>query len=239
MIEWARAKDIADAIELEGKELEFDEEEGCLGGCDLLVRKGILCRHWLAYFYIQSQPVPLSIFYPRWLFDGPPFLSELWRMSLPKDSDSRESHNSDDDIPPEPTAMASSSRHDRYASDKFALRGKHVVTDNALKVQDTIESLPPGEGAILAAVFEKSVQSLLKKQAEVTHKKNKLPAESPPPMVQPKLKYSKGKQRAMTGEEIALKQEKYHKRKERRREKAQLLTRDKAIQQQREILAAT
>jgi hypothetical protein len=150
-------------------------------------------------------------------------------MSLPKDSDSRESHNSDDDIPPEPTAIASSSRPDRYAGDKFALRGKHVVTDNALEVQDTIESLPPGEGAILAAAFEKSVQSLLKKQAEVTHKKNKLPAKLPPPMVQPKLKYSKGKQRAMTGEEIALKQEKDHEREERRQEKAQLLTRDKAI----------
>ena len=78
-------------------------------------------------------------------------------MLLPKDSDSRESHNSDNNIPPEPTAMASSSRPDRYAGDKFALCGKHVVTDNALKVQDTIKSLPPGEGAILAAAFKKSV----------------------------------------------------------------------------------
>ena len=48
-------------------------------------------------------------------------------------------------------------------------------------------------------------------------------------MVQPKLKYSKGKQRAITSKEITLKQEKDHEREERRREKAQLLTRDKAI----------
>jgi hypothetical protein len=78
-------------------------------------------------------------------------------MSLLKDSDSRESHNSDDDIPPEPIVMASSSRPDQYTSDKFALCRKHVVTDNALKVQDMIKSLPPGEGAILATVFKKSV----------------------------------------------------------------------------------
>ena len=49
-------------------------------------------------------------------------------------------------------------------------------------------------------------------------------------MVQPKLKYSKGKQHVMTSEEITLKQEKDHEREERRREKAQLLTQDKAIQ---------
>jgi len=80
--EWSATKQMADDIE-EGKEeeFEFDPDIGCSFGCELPVRFGLPCRHWMYSSVVEDCPLPLSLFHPRWLFDGPAVLYDRWVMS--------------------------------------------------------------------------------------------------------------------------------------------------------------
>jgi hypothetical protein len=62
--EWSATKRMADDIE-EGKEEEFyfDVDKGCTFGCELLVRFGLLCRHWMYTSVVEECPLPLSLFH--------------------------------------------------------------------------------------------------------------------------------------------------------------------------------
>jgi hypothetical protein len=62
---------MADNIE-EGKEeeFEFDPNNGYTFGCELPTRFYLPCRHWMYTSMVEEVPLPLSLFYPRWLFDG-------------------------------------------------------------------------------------------------------------------------------------------------------------------------
>jgi hypothetical protein len=50
---------------------DLDKKEGCQFQCELLIRYGILCKHWLYQSFIEKTQVPMSLFHPRWLLDGP------------------------------------------------------------------------------------------------------------------------------------------------------------------------
>jgi hypothetical protein len=62
---------MADDIE-EGKEeeFEFDPNEGCTFGYKLPTRFCLPCKHWMYNSVIEEVPLPLSLFHPRWHFDG-------------------------------------------------------------------------------------------------------------------------------------------------------------------------
>ena len=82
MAEWRATKDFGDAID-SGDEgpFEFDEAIGCLCNCELPLRFGLPCKHWMFPFYLRGEPLSLSLFHPRWLLDGPAVV-QSWRMSL-------------------------------------------------------------------------------------------------------------------------------------------------------------
>jgi hypothetical protein len=65
----------------------------------------------MAYFYVRKLPIPLNIFHPRWLIDGPSVLQEQWTIRL-DDQDYSQS------VP-----------EDRYAGDRFARRGSQLILD--------------------------------------------------------------------------------------------------------------
>jgi hypothetical protein len=72
MAEWRATKDFSDAIDSSDEDpFEFDEAIGCLCECELPLRFGLPCKHWMLLFYLSKRPLPLSLFYPRWLLDGP------------------------------------------------------------------------------------------------------------------------------------------------------------------------
>jgi hypothetical protein len=76
MKEWSATKKMADAIKdrREKEEFEFDLDEGCTFGCKLPARYGLPCRHWMYAAVVDNRQLPLSLFYPRLHFDGPPVL---------------------------------------------------------------------------------------------------------------------------------------------------------------------
>ena len=81
MAEWRATKDFQDAIDNGNEEpFVFDEAVGCLYECELPLRYGLPCKHWMLPFYQRGRPLPLSLFHPRWLLDGPSVV-QSWKMS--------------------------------------------------------------------------------------------------------------------------------------------------------------
>lgn len=81
MIEWRATKDFSDAIDSgDAEPFEFNEAVGCPGKCELPLRFGLPCKHWMLPFYLRGEPLSLSLFHPRWLLDGPAVV-QSWRMS--------------------------------------------------------------------------------------------------------------------------------------------------------------
>jgi hypothetical protein len=72
MAEWRATKDFSDAINSGDKgPFEFNEAIGYLYNYELPLRFGLLYKHWMLLFYLCGEPLSLSLFYPRWLLDGP------------------------------------------------------------------------------------------------------------------------------------------------------------------------
>jgi hypothetical protein len=83
MMEWSNIKIIGLAIDKRGEEaVDFKSEssEPECSGCELPLRYGLSCKHWMYPAFLKDCQLPLSLFYPRWLFDGLPVLHERWKM---------------------------------------------------------------------------------------------------------------------------------------------------------------
>ncbi len=39
--------------------------------CELSLRWGLPCRHWMYLVFINKTFIPCSLIHPRWFFDGP------------------------------------------------------------------------------------------------------------------------------------------------------------------------
>ena len=73
MTEWSNTKIMGLAIEA-GEEEAFDfdlENPRCPLACELPLRYSLPCKHWMYPAFVDSCQLPLSLFHPRWLFDGP------------------------------------------------------------------------------------------------------------------------------------------------------------------------
>jgi hypothetical protein len=77
--EWSATKRIADNIEEGNKEeFKFDPDKGCTFGCELSARYSLPYRHWMYASVVEECLLPLSLFYPCWLFDRPAVFHNRW-----------------------------------------------------------------------------------------------------------------------------------------------------------------
>jgi hypothetical protein len=117
--EWSATKQLADDIEdRKEEEFELDPDVGCSFGCELPIRYGLPCRHWMYASVIKEYPLPLSLFHPRWLFNGPAVLYDRWVMGWD---------------PKQP-----------FPEVRYAARGLHRDEALALAVLDKFKDLPSG-----------------------------------------------------------------------------------------------
>jgi hypothetical protein len=199
MAEYRATKDLADAIECGKMELlDFNETIGCEFGCHLPARYRLPCKHWMYYFYIHDEPLPISLFHPRWLLDGPPIVRS-WTMSSRSISESGETLPPRPDPPTQPTG--------RYADD-----GAQRVLDAAATAIEKLRSLPPGQKEAFAAGFVDLTLQLGSRADEMMASRQALPAELPDPLTQPNVKYKANRRRAYTGREAAEEEEKNRRR---------------------------
>src|ERR1700730_1239471 len=94
---------------------------------------------------VEECPLPLSLFHPRWLFDGPAVLHKRWVMSW--------------DL--ELILALGPSLANRYAGDRYAAQGQQMVEELALAIFDKLKRLPLGMKESFAKAFAKGVESLL------------------------------------------------------------------------------
>ena len=152
MKEWSSTKRMADEIE-EGKdeEFEFNRDEGCSFGCELPVRYGLPCRHWMYASIVEKCQLPLSLFHPRWHLDGPSVLYDRWVMTWNPELDEEGG-----------PALAS-----RYTGDRYAARGLQWAEESALAVLEKLKNLPAGMAELFANTFIKGAESLLTQQDKI------------------------------------------------------------------------
>jgi hypothetical protein len=205
--EWSTTKQLADDIE-DGKEEEFElnPNVGCSFGCELPIRYSLPCRHWMYASVVEECPLPLSLFHPRWLFDGPAVLYDRWVIGWD---------------PEQPFPEMGPTLANRHASDRYKARGLHRAEASALAVLDKLKDLPPSMAEAFADSFAKGTESLLAQQAKKLASRKDFPPVLPEPLKEETpLLYRKGEKRAMTGEELAREQEQDALRQRRRNDKA-------------------
>jgi hypothetical protein len=191
MTEFSHAKIMLDDLEAKGLDFEFDPEAGCTIYCQLSCRFMIPCRCWMAYFFKMEQPVPANLFHPRWFYDGPESLSEIWEMKL-------------DNVD---YSYSTAQPTERYASDRFTNNGAQMFEDIAILMADKHQTLPVEERARFALAYQEINNKLVQRQDERLQSRAIIPLQLPPPIIQPKLTFGPGRKRALTGQEIAEQQE--------------------------------
>jgi hypothetical protein len=75
-------------LEAEWKALEVDiAANRPLGDChcQILLRYGIACKHYLKRIYERGQPIPRSLLHPRWWLQGPIIRFKEWRPQYPEE----------------------------------------------------------------------------------------------------------------------------------------------------------
>lgn len=183
--EWRVMKNMADEIE-EGKINEFvlDEEEGCQFQCELPIRYGIPCKHWLYQSFIEKTQVPVSLFHPRWLLDGPLVVRRGdWKMG----------RGNQGNQPPLIEDIV-----DRYKD-----HGEQMIKDEADEAIRRLRRLPAGQKEGYASTTAMAIAAVADRQDFITLSRTILPARLPDPLVEPPLKFKGSRKRALTGREAA------------------------------------
>lgn len=57
--------------------------------CEILLRFGIACKHYLLRCFRSGEPIPRSLLHPRWWLQGPAIRSTNWKPQYPQDAEER------------------------------------------------------------------------------------------------------------------------------------------------------
>jgi hypothetical protein len=153
----------------------------------------------MLFFYLKDEPIPINIFHPRWLIDGPFVFYKPWNLRI-------DNHDYSKDKPNE----------DRFADDRAARAGEQLIYNTALSIVKKHKNLPPGEKENFALAFKKVNDTLAERQDEKLDRLQRFPRRLPNPIIQPKLKHLPRRKRALTGAETAALMEKEQARERRR-----------------------
>ena len=167
MTEWSNTKIIGLAIEA-GEEEAFDfdpENPRCPLACELPLRYSLPCKHWMYPAFVDSCQLPLSLFHPRWLFDGPAVLHERWHMSWKTGEDALRA--------PSPARGPDPSRN------RFHGRGEEMVKGSAMETVLLLRQCPPSVAENFAvAVRDMNALFSLRSNSSCSLEQKRLPLSS-------------------------------------------------------------
>jgi hypothetical protein len=182
----------------------LDEAIGYIFGCQLPARFRLPCKHWMMQFYTRNQPLPVSLFHPRWLLDGPPVIYS-WKMAT--------SVSSPDTSPsPNRTRARPSSFDIAIPRTRYASNGEQLIIDAATKAVQKLKSLPPGEKEEYASGFDQLASKLACKQDEITSSRQAMPSELPDAIPKQDVLFKRNRRRGYTAREAAEEEEKNQRR---------------------------
>jgi hypothetical protein len=203
MTEWSNTKIMGLAIEGgEEEAVDFNPEslnpEGsrpaCPLACELPLRYGLPCKHWMYPAFEKSCQLPLSLFHPRWLFDGPAVLHERWQMSWKTGDDAQRA--------------LSPARAPNTSRSRFHGRGEEMVKGAAMETVLLLRQCPPSVAENYAVAVRDMNAVLLEKQQQLLARAEETRLELPPPLPQPNAReFPTSRKRKMTGFEAAIQEE--------------------------------
>ena len=157
------------------------------GDCDLPVRYGLPCRHWMEKAMQDSASLPLSLLHPRWLLDGPPAIRFDWQPSY--------------------ATQLSADDEATTNGDRFSNGGADMALGAASTVYNAItKTYPPEQAEVLTDLFRRQTRQLLLEFKELRDKDDLIPVELPDAVRTSKVEFKKkGKagKRGLTGFEQA------------------------------------
>jgi hypothetical protein len=98
----------------------------------------------MLYFYRKNEPIPIYLFYPRWLINRPAVLYKPWQIRLDNIDYTR------DNIYIE----------EQGARDRSRRSSKQLIIDTTLLIAEKHKNLPLGEKETFALAFKKMNDNL-------------------------------------------------------------------------------
>ena len=177
-------------------------------------------------FYLCGRPLPLSLFYPRWLLDGPTVV-QSWKMSLSngiiesasvvaievpesvpyKLGIDKKMPNRTSAVPLKPDNQGSFG-YSPLRPSRYQDAGEQLIIDTAAKAVETLKSLPAGQKETFAFSFHDITSKLQARTSEMLASRQAMPAELPDPLLQPNVMFKAKRKRGLTGREAAEENEK-------------------------------
>lgn len=202
MTEWAKAQKIV-AEEETGVVAEFDLESGCRA-CELPLRYGIPCSHWMAVAIRDDMPLPASLFHPRWFLDEPHVdVVKNWRMCLSFSSPNSPILSGNGDAGKEVLGPSNWPDLEPMRLDGSIQPEENKIKDTALPSIQFLKSLPAGDAENYAlAALDCIAKLAAKKQLESSGRK--APHQLSRPLLTPNThSLFNGRKRAIAGHEAA------------------------------------
>ena len=124
------------------------------------------------YFYRKNEPIPVNLFHPRWLIDGPSVVRSHWEIRL----------NNRDFSTGEPLEV-------QDFGDRFVDAGEQLIIDRTITVVERLKNLPPGEKEPFALALKKAIDSLISRHEEKLRRLETFPWRLPDRLVQLKVTF--------------------------------------------------
>ncbi len=116
----------------------------------------------MLYFYRKNKPIPLNLFYPRWLIDGPSVLRSRWHLQL-------ENHDYSKGEP-----IQADDTRDRLVGNR-----EQLIIDTALELVERHKKLPLNKKEAFALTFGKMCESLITQFDQKLQRLQELPRRLP------------------------------------------------------------
>lgn len=225
--EWEATKKLGDLIALgETEEDLLDlqaENPVCPHICELLLRWGLPCRHWLYPAFLQDIPIPASLVHPRWFLDGPSRLKAPWKMRFVIDHDVSKSQSDNSGLENHDTSISLSTssgsenhfqelanieklKDTRYSGNQYRNHGRNMMLRAAVDAVNQQKKLDGPAAEEFARTFEKHTAKLATAARLQADNQKQLPSVLPVPLTELNLRsFSKNtkSKRKMTGREAA------------------------------------
>ena len=100
----------------------------------------------MLHFYRKDEPIPLNLFHPRWLINGPPVLQNPWQIRLDNINYTRGGNT-----------ITMEAEH---TGDRSLGAGKQLIIDTTVAMVEKHQNLPPSEKEAFALALKKMSDSL-------------------------------------------------------------------------------
>ena len=192
---------------------------GCGFGCELPVRRGLPCRHWMWPYYWSNQQLPPALFHSRYFYKqqspGNP-----WNMEGEREEGAEERRGEHID-----------GMEDRLLCDRYRDHGRNMTYKAAMELVDFQKVLKGPMAEEFAQTLRETTEKLTSRVQELQASRQILPPTLPDAPKKPQIRHFSGKskrRRGMTAREAAEAKERDEARKKRKLERqSELQAREK------------